>query len=525
VFTVPATLPDDPAALQQLLLAALAEIERQRLIIAALQRNRFGRRSEKLDDATVQQGVEDLEQSVAEQSAAVAAAVSRSSPPVTDTAPRAPRSEPAKRNRGALPAELPRVEQVIDVEGKVCPCCGGALHVIGEDRSEMLDYVPAHFRVRVTRRPRYGCRACEEAVVQAPAPERPIDGGMATEALLAHVLINKYSDHLPLYRQAQIFARQGITLDRSTLCNWVGRACWWLAPLHELVLSTVLASPRVFADDTTLPVLDPGRGRTKTGRLWCYAVDNRPWCGPGHPAAAYIYSEDRKGEHPQTHLRGFRGLLQVDGYAGFGGLVRNQTDDAPQLAFCWAHARRKFYDIHVATKSPLAEEALRRIAELYAIEADIRGTPAENRRSVRQQRSRPLVEAMRTWLTEQLERISGRSTLAQAMRYALNHWNGLILYLDDGRLEMDTNTVERAMRPVALGRKNALFAGADSGGRHWAIVATLIQTAKLNDVEPLAWLTDVLQRMVAGRTKLHELATLLPWNWKAAKAIEAPGTG
>ncbi len=525
MFTVPATLPNDPVALQQLLLGALAEIERQRLIIAALQRNRFGRRSEKLDDTTVQQGVEDLEQSVAEQSAAVEAAVSRSSPPVTDAAPRAPRAEPAKRNRGALPAALPRVEQVIDVEDKTCPCCGGALHLIGEDRSEMLDYIPAHFRVRVTRRPRYGCRSCEEAVVQAPAPERPIDGGMATEALLAHVLVNKYSDHLPLYRQAQIFARQGITLDRSTLCNWVGRACWWLAPLHELVLSTVLASPKVFADDTTLPVLDPGRGRTKTGRLWCYAVDNRPWCGPGHPAAAYVYSENRKGEHPQAHLRGFRGLLQVDGYAGFAGLVRGSTNDAPQLAFCWAHARRKFYDIHVATKSPLAEEALRRIAELYAIEADIRGTPAENRRSVRQQRSRPLVEAMRTWLTEQLERISGRSTLAQAMRYALNHWNGLILYLDDGRLELDTNTVERAMRPVALGRKNALFAGADSGGRHWAIVATLIQTAKLNDVEPLAWLTDALQRIVARRTKMNELASLLPWNWKAAKALEAPGTG
>ncbi len=253
MFTVPATLPDDPAALQQLLLAALAEIERQRLIIAALQRNSFGRRSEKFDDATVQQGVEDLEQSVAEQSAAVEVAVSRSSPPVTDTAPRAPRSEPAKRNRGALPAELPRVEQVIDVDDKTCPCCGGALHLIGEDRGEMLDYVPAHFRVRLIRRPRYACRGCEEAVVQAPAPERPIDGGMATEALLAHVLVNKYADHLPLYRQAQIFARQGITLDRSTLCNWVGRACWWLAPLHELILSTVLASPKVFADDTTLP--------------------------------------------------------------------------------------------------------------------------------------------------------------------------------------------------------------------------------------------------------------------------------
>ena len=232
------------------------------------------------------------------------------------------------------------------------------------------------------------------------------------------------------------------------------------------MLSTVLASPKVFADDTTLPVLDPGRGRTKTGRLWCYAVDNRPWCGPGHPAAAYVYSEDRRGEHPQTHLRGFRGLLQVDGYTGFGGLVTGKADDAPQLAFCWAHVRRKFYDIHVATKSPLAEEALRRIAELYAIEAEVRGLHAEHRRSVRQQRSRPLVEAMRIWLAEQLQRISGRSTLAQAMRYALNHWNGLMLYLDDGRLELDTNTVERAMRPVALGRKNALVCRR----RRWRVI-------------------------------------------------------
>jgi len=406
MFDVPTTLPDDPAALQQMLRAALAEIERQRLIIAALQRNRFGRRSEQLDEATVQRGIEDLEQSVAEQTAALDVAASRAAPPSTNTAPRPPRTEPVKRNRGALPAELPRVEQVIDVENKVCPCCGGALHMIGEDRAETLDYVPAHFRVRVTRRPRYACRSCAEAMVQAPAPERPIDGGMATEALLAHVLVNKYSDHLPLYRQAQIFARQGISLDRSTLCNWVGRACWWLAPLHELVLSTVLSSPKVFADDTTLPVLDPGRGRTKTGRLWCYAVDNRPWCGPGHPAAAYVYSEDRKGEHPQTHLRGFRGLLQVDGYAGFGGLVSGESDEGPQLAFCWAHARRKFYDIQVATKSPLAEEALRRIAELYAIEDGIRGIPAESRQSVRQQRSRPLVQAMHAWLTEQIERVS-----------------------------------------------------------------------------------------------------------------------
>ena len=432
MFTIPAPLPDDPATLQQILRAAAAEIERLRQMIAGLQRHRFGRRSEQLGDEAFQQGVEDLEQSLSEQTAALDAVAPAPQLPAADAAPPRSSSEPAKRNRGALPAGLPRVEQIIDVEDKVCPCCGGELHVIGDDTAEMLDYLPARWRVRVIRRPRYGCRSCEGAVVQAPAPERPIDGGMATEALLAHVLVNKYSDHLPLYRQAQIFARQGVALDRSTLCSWVGRACWWLAPLHELILSTVLASPKVFADDTTLPVLDPGRGRTKTGRLWCYAVDNRPWRGPGHPAAAYVYSEDRKGEHPQTHLRGFRGLLQVDGYAGFARLAGNVASDAPHLAFCWAHVRRKFYDIHVATKSPLAEEALRRIAALYEIEADIRGTSAENRQSVRQQRSRPLVEAMQTWFTEQLERISGRSTPAQAIRYALNHWDGLALYLDDG---------------------------------------------------------------------------------------------
>src|SRR5271166_1964322 len=526
MFTAPAALPDDPATLQLILRAALTEIERLQLLIAGLQRNRFGRRSEKLDDDQVQQGVEDLEQSLAEQPAGLdaAAASAEGSTPKPDTAAASPQPQPAKRNRGALPAHLPRIEVVVDVEDKACPCCGGTMHVIGEDRAEMLDYVPAQVRVKVIRRPRHGCRACEGAVVQAPAPERPIDGGMATEALLAHILISKYGDSLPLYRQAQIFARQGVVLDRSTLCDWVGRACWWLAPLHELMMTTVLASPKIFADDTTLPVLDPGRGKTKTGRLWCYAVDNRPWCGPGHPAAAYMYSEDRKGEHPTSHLKGFRGLLQVDGNAGFGRLVAADAKNAPQLAFCWAHVRRKFYDLHVATQSPIAEEALRRIATLYEIEADIRTTSADNRRSVRQLRSRPLVEAMRTWLTERLARISGRSTLAQAIRYALNHWDGLILFLDDGRLELDTNTVERAMRPVALGRKNALFAGSDSGGRHWAIIATLIQSAKLNDVDPLAWLIDVLERIVSGRTKRHELDTLLPWNWKAAKVVETRDT-
>lgn len=527
MFTAPSALPDDPAMLQLILRAALAEIERLQLLIHGLQRNRFGRRSEKLDDEQVQRGLEDLEQSVAEQQAGLDAAAAEPSapePPASGpkTAPRSPRTKPAKRNRGALPAHLPRIEVIVDVEDKACPCCGGTTHVIGEDVAEMLDYAPAQFRVKVIRRPRRGCRACEGTVVQAPAPDRPIDGGMATEALLAHILISKYGDSLPLYRQAQIFARHGVTLDRSTLCDWVGRACWWLAPLHELMMTTVLASPKIFADDTTLPVLDPGRGKTKTGRLWCYAIDNRPWCGPGHPAAVYIYSDDRKGVHPAEHLKGYSGLLQVDGYAGFARLVTDPAGDAPQLAFCWAHARRKLYDVFVATKSPIADEAVRRIAALYAIESGVRGEPAEERQRVRHEQSRPLVEAMHVWLTDQLGRIPGASGLAKAIRYALNHWNGLIMFLEDGRLELDTNTVERAIRPVTITRKNALFAGNDNGGRHWAIIATLIQSAKLNGVEPLAWLTDVLERIVSGRTKRHQLETLLPWKWKEA---EAAGTG
>lgn len=527
MFTAPQTLPDDPPTLQLILRAALAEIERLQLQLAGLQRNRFGRRSEKLDDDQIEQGIEDLEQSVAEQQAALDALADAAAKSSSKPAPPAasPRTQPAKRNRGSLPAHLPRIEMIVDVEDEACPCCGGTMHLIGEDRAEMLDFVPAQLRVKVIRRPKHGCRTCQGAVVQAPAPDRPIDGGMATEALLAHILLSKYGDSLPLYRQVQIFARQGVVLDRSTLCDWVGRACWWLAPLHEVMMTTVLSSPKIFADDTTLPVLDPGRGKTKTGRLWCYAVDNRPWSGPGHPAAVYIYSDDRKGVHPAEHLKGYSGLIQVDGYAGFACLVTDPAGDAPQLAFCMAHARRKFYDVFTTTKSPIAEQALRRIAALYAIESDIRGQAAGERQRVRHQQSRPLVEAMHVWLTEQLRRIPGASTLAKAIRYALNHWSGLILFLEDGRLELDNNTVERAIRPVTITRKNSLFAGSDSGGRHWAIIATLVQTAKLNGVEPLAWLTDVLERMVSGRTKQHELETLLPWNWNKVAEPEAAPTG
>src|SRR6478672_6087953 len=406
---------------------AQAEIEKLRLLIRQLQRGRFGRRSEKLDPDQLQLGLEDLEQ------AAAAAEAAQDGMAARDSTPRAPRVR--RRNLGALPAHLPRIELLLDVEDKSCPCCGGTLHVIGESREEMLDIVPAQLRVKVIRRPRYACRACEEAVVQAPAPERPITGGMATEALLAHVLVAKYGDFLPLYRQAGIFARQGIDLDRSTLCDWVGRACWWLEPLWRLLHRHVMASTRIFADDTTLPVLDPGRGRTKTGRLWGYAIDDRPWGGATPPAVVFLYAEDRKGEHPAAHLAGFRGVLQVDGYGGFKRLLENRPRGEIRLAFCWAHCRRRFYEIHQATGSPLAEEALRRIGELYKVEAEIRGRSAEERRATRQERSRPIVEALHAWLTAQLGRVSGKSGLAEAIRYALRHWQGLVLYLEDGRLE------------------------------------------------------------------------------------------
>src|SRR4051794_9804518 len=361
--------------------AAQAEIEKLRLLIRQLQRGRFGRRSERLDPDQLRLGLEDLEQTAAAAEAAQEEVAARSG------TPRAPRVR--RRNLGALPAHLPRVEVLVDVEDKSCPCCGGALHAIGEDREEMLDIVPAQLRVRVIRRPRYACRACEEAVVQAPAPERPVTGGMASEALLAHVLVAKYGDFLPLYRQAGIFARQGVELDRSTLCDWVGRACWWLEPLWRQLRRHVMGSTRIFADDTTLPVLDPGRGRTKTGRLWGYAIDDRPWGGPTPPAVVFLYAEDRKGKHPAAHLTGFRGVLQVDGYAGFKRLLENRPAGEVRLAFCWAHCRRRFYDIHQATGSPLAGGALRRIGGLFKGEAEGRGRSPGGRRTGRQKRSRP----------------------------------------------------------------------------------------------------------------------------------------
>jgi transposase len=487
-----AQVADDRSELAQ----AQAEIDRLKLIIRRFQRAQFGRRSERIDGDQLALGLEDLDADIARLQARHPAASAH------DVGP-----QPTSHRQG-LPEHLPREDLAIDIDERVCPCCGGALHLIGETVSEMLDFVPARLRVLRIRRPKYGCRACG-TIHQAAAPERPIAKGMASPALLAHVLVSKYCDHTPLYRQSQIFARHGVEIERSTLANWVGGACWWLEPLQARLAAHVFGSDKIFADDTPIPVLDPGRGRTKTGRLWVYTRDDRPWSGPDPPAAVYFYSPDRKAERPASHLGAFHGILQVDGYAGFERL----TDGGDiVLAACWAHTRRKFFDVHESTGSPIAAEALRRIAEFYAIEKSIRGRPAEERCSVRGTKSRPLVEAMKPWLATQLGRIPRGGGLAEAIRYALSRWPALCHFLDDGRIELDNNSVERAIRPVALGRKNHLFAGSDGGAERWATVCSLIASAKLNNVEPFTYLKDILQRMTEGHP-MSRLDELLPWNW------------
>ncbi|WP_410051573.1 IS66 family transposase [Bradyrhizobium sp. SZCCHNR3013] len=438
-----------------------SEIERLRLIIKQLQRAQYGRRSERLDADQFALGFEDLDTDLA-----VA-----ETDPNTFEAP-AP-SLAARPKRRSLPDHLPREEIVLGAGSEACACCGGALHAIGESVSEMLDWVPAELRVVRIRRPKFACRACG-TIAQAPAPERPIAGGLATPALLAQVLVSKYCDHTPLYRQAQIFARHGVELERSTLAGWVGGACWWLEALHERLCKNVFASDHLFADDTPIPVLDPGRGRTKTGRLWVYARDQRGWGGPAPPAAVYLFAPDRKAERPASHLAHFKGVLHVDGYAGFERLT-GSSDII--LAACWAHTRRKFYEIAEADGAPLALEALRRIGEIYAVEAKIRGQSPAHRQATRRSLSKPHVDNFRLWMEAQLPLLPGRAKLAEAMRYALSRWNGLTRFLHDGRVELDTNPVERAIRPVALGRKNYLFAGSDGGGARWAVLCSLIETA------------------------------------------------
>ena len=428
----------------------------------------------------------------------------------TSASPR--RGAQARRNRGALPKHLPRIHVYVEPEETSCPCCAGVLHQIGEDIREILDVIPAQYRVKCIHRPRYGCRSCTSAVVQAPAPAQPVEGGYASAALIAQIAVAKWAWHLPLYRQVRMLAGQGIFIHRSTLALWMARLAWWLGPLHARLLAYVLAQSRIFCDDTPLPVLAPGTGRTRTARLWAYAVDDRPWAGPAVPAVAYLYAEDRKAKHVAAHLEAFEGIVQVDAYAGYSRLAMRGNRPL-RLAYCLAHARRKFHTVHATTASPVAAEALRRIGEIYAVEQRARGRSAADRFALRRSESAPRMAELRDWLMERLAEVSQQSSLARAIRYSLRHWEGLTAYLDDGRIEVDNNTVERQMRPIALGRRNSLFAGSEGGAETWAVLASLINTAKLHDLDPQTYLSDVLERIVAGDTPVNRLDELLPWNW------------
>jgi transposase len=498
-------LPDDVDALRTQLAAVLAdhaavvaerdtiraehdqlEARYQRLesILAEIRRAHFGRKSEKIDDDQLKLALEELETSLAKSEAEADKA--------EDEAEKA--GKPARSRGGGKGRphsrfpnldHLPHVVEVIEPENKACPCCGGALHVIGEDVSKRLDVVPAQLRVIETHRPKFACRSCENngaddvaGVVQAPAPARLIVGGLPTEALVAQVVVSKHADHLPLYRQGQILARQGVEIERSTLAHWVGAAAAELQPLHDHLLGQLKASPKLFCDETRCPVLDPGRGKTKTGFMWSIARDDRPWGGTDPPAVAYTYAPGRGAVHAIKLLAGYSGILQVDGYSAYAALTN------PARAFCWAHLRRRFYEVYIGGHAPIATEALARIKLLYDIEAEIRGLPPEMRRAVRQEKSKPFSEDMKLWLEESLAKVSKGGRIADAIRYGLNHWDGLLRFLDDGRIEIDSNTVERSIRGIGLDRKNSLFAGHDLGAAGWAMHASLIETCKLNSVDP-----------------------------------------
>ena len=523
-------LPDDIERLKALLLAERAahRAEQTRLVaqndrlthmLRQLRRNHFGRKSERLSEDQLNLGLEDLETAIAAGEAAGENA---------NATLKASRTRQRRVNRGHLPAHLPREEVVVEPENKSCPCCGGALHVIGEDSSERLDKIPAKYRVIVTRRPKYACRTCEKTgadetagVIQAPAPSRLVEGGLPTEAMVTDVVVSKYAWHLPLYRQAQMIAAEGINIDRSTLAHWVGFAAFELRPVYDRLIAILKSSTKLFADETRCPVLDPGRGKTKTGYLWAIARDDRPLGGADPPAVAYMYAPGRGAEHAIRHLAGFSGTLQVDGYVVYKQLTNPSRTGGPlTLANCWGHFRREFYDIAKGGNAPIASETLVRIAALYQIEDEIRGRSAGERHAVRQARTKSIVDNLERWLKEQFARVSKGSTIAGAIRYGLNHWTGLCRFLDDGRVEIDSNTVERSMRGIALNRKNALFAGSDDGAENWACIASMLETCKLNGGNPHAWLTDTLTKLV-NRWPASRIDELMPWHHAKAASAKA----
>jgi len=472
------------------------EIENLKLLILKLKRMQFGTSSERLarhiDQLELR--LEDLE-------------ASRASRPISTVFQSVvPLRKPARR---PLPAELPREIETLSPKESACPDCGGALGRLGEDVSEALEYVPARFKVIRTVRPKLSCTRCDR-IVQEPAPHRPIDRGLPGPGLLAHVLVAKYADHLPLYRQSDIYEREGVELDRSTLADWVGGASRTLEPLVDAIRRYVVEAKKLHGDDTPVPVLAPGNGKTKTGRLWTYVRDDRPSGSAEAPAVWFAYSPDRKGEHAATHLVGFHGTLQADGFAGFNRLYENGVIIE---AACWAHVRRKFHDLYEAHASPIAKEALERIAALYGIEKEIRGRPPDERRQIRDERSRPILESMRAWFNASLLKLSKKSDVTVAIHYALGRWPALLRYCSDGKLEIDNNAAERALRAVALGRKNYLFAGSNAGGERAAAMYSLIGSAKLSGLDPEAYLTHVLARIADH--PIRRIEELLPWNLTA----------
>ena len=508
----PAHLPDDVEALKRII-AGMAQdaihahtlIEKLRFELARLKRAQFGTSSERLSGRIdqLELAIEALESDEAESLAAA--------PAVAE----AIESAAAKPARRPLPAHLPR-EEVIHAGPCACPDCGGRLRRIGSDVTETLDYVPGRFKVVRHVREAFACRACQ-SVVQTPAPHHAIARGRAGPGLLAHIVVAKFDDHLPLYRQAEIYAREGVQLETSTLSGWVGATAAALMPLVTLLRSEVIDGSAVLhGDDTPVPVLAPGTGKTRTGRLWTYVRDERPYGGKCPPAAVFFASPDRKGERPVAHLKGFSGVLQADGYAGFNGLY--ETGRIVEAA-CWAHTRRKFFDVHAATASPIAREALERIGALYEVERAIHGKPPDERRRERQARSTPIADALRTWAEAVLPQLSKRSELAAAFRYMLGRWTALTRAFDDGRLALDNNPAERALRGVAIGRKNYLFAGSDRGAERAAALYSLIETAKLNGLDPEAYLRDVIGRIADHPAR--RLADLLPWNWSPRSVAQA----
>ena len=492
------------------LYAKTLQIENLKAQLAKLRRARFGRSSEKLD-----REIEQLELTLGELEECVAESHTRSAQAETKAPkPAARASEDHKHGRKPMPAHLPR-ERTVHEPAPTCTACGGTvLRKLGDDVTELLEYVPSSFKVVQIVRPKLSCRECE-TIMQAPLPSLPIERGRPGPGLLAHVIVSKYADGLPLYRQSDIYARQKIDLDRSTMADWVGCMAALFDPLVVTIGKHVCAGEVLHADDTTVKVLAPGLGRTKTGRLWAAVRDERAFGGAAPPAAFYRYSADRCAEHAQALLASCQGFLHADGYAGFNNLFADDPKTGkPRLTevACWAHARRNIYEVYESTASPLAKEALERIADLFAIEARINGRPPAERLAVRQQDAVPLLTELKSFFDKVLREVSGKSNLAKAIRYALARWTALTRYTTDGRLEMTNNAVERAIRPLAMTRKNYLFAGSDSGGIRAAAMYTLIETAKMNRLDPETYLRDVIGRIADH--PINRIAELLPWNWR-----------